>query len=256
MKEINLKYKDWTQEESPRKYYLSSSHRTVPNLDMEELYISIIERVKNKEKVYVKFPNDHIKRPGAIALVNKITGDEFSSRSYQDVDDKKQIIYEDQESRLVFHLKWDDRKNRTKVNIRYDLSYRIDLFYLPDYKGPTIWSMFDKQKYIEKNAEKIVDRMGRELSVHDTVVYINARYGTGACLDFGVIREIKYKVYDGWNGKEIEPIVVIETVALEEGELTEISKIKSPENSVMRMTDIDLMDEAFVRKLTVTQKPV
>lgn len=253
MKHISLKYKEWTQEESPRKYYLSNSHRTVPNLDMENLYIDIIERVKNKEKVYVKFPNDHIKRPGAIALVNKISGDEFKTRSYQH---NNQTIYEDQESRLVFHLKWDDRKNKTKVNIQYDLGHRIDLFYLPDYNGPTVWSIFDKKEFIEKNAEKIVDRMGRELSVHDTVVYINARYGSGAFLDFGVICEIKYKVYDGWHGKEIEPIVVIETIALEESELTEISKIKTPETSIMRMTDVDLMDEAFVRKLTVTQKAV
>lgn len=252
MKEVSLNYRFWDQKDSPRKYNLRPN-TSVPNLDMEETLGKIVERVKNGEKVYIKFADDHDKRPGAIGLIHNITGDEFTSRHWQKHYNEKETIYEDNASWLVFNLKWDDRKNKAKVDVQRHIHNDTDIVYLPDYEGPTVWSMFDAKAYAEEHAIKPRDRMGKELSVNDTVVYINARYGSGACLDFGVVREIKNKA-DG-SSKSVSTELIIETIALQEGERTEKSTIRHPDTAIMRMTDVDLMDEAFIRKLTVTQTP-
>lgn len=252
MKKIDLIYNSWTRDKSPRKY--NNNHAYVPNLDMEQLYIDIIEKVRNKEKVYVKFSDSHEKRAGAIALVNRITGDEFSTRSYKNYFDETETFYEDYRSDLYFHLKWDDRKNTSKIKI-INLCPN-DLVYLPDYKGPTVWSMFDVEEYIEKNKKPVCDRLGRELSKNDTVVFINSRYGTGANLDLGVIRDIKNKViHDSYRGiSYIENIVVIEMIAVDDNAPPTMSKIKQSERSIIKLTNDDnLFDTAFIKKLTITQ---
>ena len=155
---------------------------------------------------------------------------------------------EEEPSDFTFQLKWDDRKNTTKVRILFDR----DFVYLPDYDGQTVWYMFDPKEFAEKYAEPAIDRLGNKLAVNDTVVYINARYGSGAELDFGVIREIKQvgtdKDYQG--NRCIEETIIIESIAIDKSAAPMKSKIKQAERSIIKIDDVDMFDEAFVRKLT------
>jgi len=254
MEEISLKYKYWTQEESPR-YYARPGHVKVPNLDMEDMLADLVKRINvDKEKIYIKYPDDDEKRSGSIALVKKVTGDEFETKTYES--HVNNMVYQDTASDYTFHLKWDDRKNTTKVRLRNGGWRTPSIVYLPDYKGPTVWTMFDEKEYIKKHKPVIRDRMKNKLAINDAVVYINARYGTGAYIELGVIRDIKYKVDIQYTGKKVvNPTVVVESIALTKNESPEMSKIRYPEQSILKMTDVDLFDEAFVRKLTVPQVP-
>ena len=233
---------DLTHKDLPRENLGNWSERRRPDMTREPIIEDIIKKVESKEKVFVKFSDGHEKRPGAIALIRKITG---TPPKYNEYDG-------DKESDYTFHLKWDDRKNTTKVRINYDR----EVTYLPDYTGNTVWSMFDDKQFTEDNAEPVYDRLGNELKINDTVVYVNARYGIGAMLDLGVVREIIRKAKkDHYRGNRyVETSLRIETIVVDEGDSVESSKIKAIGSSVMKITDVDLFDEAFVRKLTITQK--
>lgn len=229
MKEVDLRQKDL-----PREGYTSWSERQKPDMSREPIIDDIIKKVEAKEKVFVKFLNDHDKRPGAIALVKKVTGDPVGAKYNRG-----------EPSNYTFHLKWDDRKNTTKVRLNY---YR-HFAYLPDYKGPTVWYMFDPKAYGEEHAEPVLDRLGNELNVNDAVIYINARYSDGSNMDFGVVREIKRKGAKDWHGNlYVDVTTIIESVAISEDEEPLMSKIGRPERSVMKMTDVDLPNEALIRK--------
>jgi len=230
MKEIDLRARDL-----PREQPTNWSERLRPDMSRELIIEDIIKKVEAKENVYVKFTENHNKRPGAIALVKKIEG---SPAKYNKYGDKK--------SWYTFHLKWDDRKNTTKV----ELNHQRNFVYLPDYEGPTVWYMFDPKAYAEEHAEPVLDRLGSELNVNDTVVYINSRYGFGADLDFGVIREIKRVGKIDWHNKKfVDEMVIIESISIDEIATPLKSKIKCSDRSIIKINDVDLSNEAFIRKL-------
>ena len=234
MEEISLKfsYLPW----SPT----SNFNGQAVDITREPYLEEIVKRVDAGEQVFVKFGKKHHKRPGAIALVKKITGEAMNASG---------SWHRAKYSSYKFHLKWDDRKNTAKVDTNHN-----ELFYLPDYDGKTVWSMFDAKEFAKKNAKKIRDRLGKEIKEGDVVIYINARYGSGAMIDFGVVQKIAHKASRDYRGSShIESIVHIETIITNEGDAVVVSKISRPNRSVMVMTDVDLFDEAFVAKLTITQ---
>lgn len=235
MKEIDLRSRDL-----PRNDPTNWSERLRPDMSREPVIEDIIQRVNNGENVFVKFSDKDPKRPGAIAKIKKIEGIPAKYDSYHNIP-----------SRYTFHLKWNGRTNSTKVAV----NYCCPVWYLPDYDGDTVWSWFDAKQYAEQHAEPVYDRLGHELSVDDTVVYINARYGSGAMLDLGTIKEIKQRGKKDHRGNITVAVeVIIETIATEDDEPIMESRIKKSENSILKLTDIDLFDEAFVRKLTVTPR--
>jgi hypothetical protein len=84
--------------------------------------------------------------------------------------------------------KWDKRKNSCQLMLP-----NPNVIFLPNYKGPTIYEMFDKKAAKEellKNPDQR-DIDGEPLSVGDKILYINARYGSGFVLNHGVIKEFK-----------------------------------------------------------------
>lgn len=232
MEEIDLRLK-YLPRKDPSNWHEREKH----DLSREPLLESIVEKVKNKERVLVKFLDGHEKRPSAIALIKKVTGEPAVKNQYG----------ETKPSDYTFHLKWDDRKNTTKVRI----NYAREFVYLSDYDGSTVWYMFDPKEYAEQNAEPVEDRIGNELKVNDAVVFINSRYGSGANIDFGVVREIKHKgVRDSYHKNEyVDTTVIIESIAIDEGDEPLMCKINHPYRSVIKMTDVDLHNEALIRKL-------
>ena len=204
----------------------------------------MVERLADKKQVFVKFPDQHHTHPRAIALVRKMTTDTKTEYYGQH---KK-----DQFGNYVVHLKWSDRKNTAAVRLNY---WEVKSFlYLPDYNGDTVWTKLDKKKFVEDKAKLVYDRLGHEIKVGDVVTYINARYGEGTTIDFGVVQKIEHKVDNRYHGGPfVTPIVHIKSIAVGDEDTPKISKIKKPRRSIMVMTDIDLNDEAFVAKLTVPQ---
>ena len=242
MNAVNLIYKHW--EDTNRRY--------IPNLDLENLYIELKEKVEKGEKVYVRFCDTDKKRPGAIAFIKRFEGEPFDPNP---ADKGTYYQYRNgKESRYTIKLGWEDRKNTAQVQLNSWKARAGDLVYLPDYKGPTKWSELDIDKLINEKGKIIKDRLGNELSKGDVVVYINARYGDGATLDFGTIKEIKQKAKRTYRGQmDLETTVIIETIATKKNEKVMESKIRKPERSIAKINDVDLFDEAFIRKLTVDQ---
>ena len=225
--------------------YLGSSSKDGYDLTREPYIAEMIDRIANKQDVFVRFGKNDKKRPGAIAKVKKIEGYGPSSDPYS---------YHKGVSDYTVHLKWDDRKNTAKVELNNSI-YGSRLTYLRDYSGKTEWSLFDAKKEAEKRAKPILDRLGNEIKLGSTVVYINARYGSGAELDFGTVKDIKQKAYKRYRSDniDIETTVVIETIATKDNEVVMESKIKRPDSSIMVLNDVDLFDQAFVAKLSIDQ---
>lgn len=231
---------DLTKKDLPKKDPSDYREQPGPDLSREPLLEQIIRRVENKERVFVKFLDNHERRPGAIALVKKIDG-----RGAGEEDRFRR--YGDGTSDYTFHLKWDDRKNTTKFRVNYEK----EIVYLPNYTGETFWFMFDPKEYAKEHGEPVEDRLGNELKVDDVVIYVNARYGSGANIDFGVVREIKRKGVRNSYRKitYVDTTVIIESIAVNEDDGPLMSKITKPERIVMKITDVDLMNEALVLKL-------
>ena len=122
-------------------------------------------------------------------------------------------------------LGWEKRRNKIQWNF-----YKGTVF-LPEYEGPTVWKKFDKKDavgfYLLENPPK--DRDGNLLEKGDRVIYINARYGEGACLDRGVITEIKGNVKVWGERKAYETRVFIDN---DEGQK---SKITKPELAIVKI---------------------
>ena len=143
MKEISLKLK-----------YIPADptawSREMPDLSRESIIEDIVNKVNNKEVVYIKFGDKHHSRSGSIAIIRKI--EDISSCSYTSYNE------ENRPSHYEFTLKWDDRKNTTKIKINHE-----DCYYLPDYKGNTVWTMFDKKQFAKDNAKPVYDRLKQNL---------------------------------------------------------------------------------------------
>jgi len=217
------------------------------DLTREPFIAEMVERVKNGEDVFVKFPKKDRKRPGAIAKVRKVEGAAPCAQAGPVTYRRSGV------SDYKVHLKWDGRKNTATVNLN-DGMYSTQLTYLRGYTGKTVWSMFDAKEHAKKYAKPILDRLGREIKAGDTVVFINARYGSGAELDFGTVQEIKHTASKNYRGgTDIESAVIIETIAVGDNESVMHSKIKKANKSIMIITNVDLLGEAFIAKLSVNQ---
>jgi len=86
---------------------------------------------------------------------------------------------------------WEKRRNKINEYIG-----GTEVVYLPDYQGPTVWEKFDKKAAAAEALARtpMKDREGNEIKEGDRVLYINARYGSGAQLDRGKIISIKATV--------------------------------------------------------------
>lgn len=84
--------------------------------------------------------------------------------------------------------KWDKRRNSCQLTLPHD-----DVIFLPNYKGPTVYEMFDKkaakEALLKSPDQRDID--GKVLAIGDKVLYINARYGSGFALCHGTIKEFK-----------------------------------------------------------------
>jgi hypothetical protein len=198
-----------------------------------EPYINLLKEIRNKinagERVYIKITSGE--RKGSIAYIVKFD-DHYQNIEpgyYRHADWKKVMSRVSNDSIYVI-LGWDKRRNRIKW------STHDSCVYLPDYKGPTVWKKFDKKAAEKKMLKEnpVLDRDGNQLSVGDRVLYINARYGSGASLDRGTIEKIKYSVQKTtYNDSEYStPHVIIKNDNGEE------SDIKAPELSILRMDKI------------------
>lgn len=117
---------------------------------------------------------------------------------------------------------WDGRANKPKITVPND-----DIVILLDYDGPTIWEKFDAQAAkaeLLKNPDQ-KDINGNVLSVGDSVLYINARYGSRMTLEEGMVVEFLASV----NSKEHTITTVIESKTGEQ------SSLQYPESMVYRM---------------------
>lgn len=119
---------------------------------------------------------------------------------------------------LYIILGWEKRRNKIKWS-----TYQDGTVYLPDYEGPTLWEKFDKKAAAAKalKEHEVEDSEGNLLAVGDRVIYINARYGSGARLERGVINEIKMKVEVHGENQYVTAHVIINN---DEGQRSDIQK--------------------------------
>lgn len=120
---------------------------------------------------------------------------------------------------------WDGRKNKVKFNGFMAGNYEGR--FVLDYDGPTIWEKFDAKAAKDallKNPDQR-DINGNVLSIGDSVLYINARYGSRMVLDQGKIVEFLVSV----NSRGHTFSTVIQNAAGEE------SNLQYPEDMVYRL---------------------
>jgi uncharacterized Zn ribbon protein len=118
---------------------------------------------------------------------------------------------------------WDGRRNKVQVTLP---NYYEAAEILIDYDGPTVWEKFDTKAAkdaILKNPDQ-KDINGKVLSVGDTVLYINARYGSRMTLDEGTVVEFLASV----NSKAHTIATVIESKTGEQ------SSLQYPESMVYK----------------------
>lgn len=162
-------------------------------------------RLKAKETLYVRF--DHGDRKGSIAKAifnpkyREDTLEPARIDRYSNYWGNNEATYHIKNDDFYIICKWDDRSNKVQVS-----SYEVTL--LLNYTGPTVWNKFDakaaKENLLANN--DILDIDGNVLAVGDSVLYINARYGSGMELCHGKIKEITAKV----NSRSHEFNTVIE----------------------------------------------
>jgi len=255
MEKISLNYNRHIDKSLTPKDMILERYKPVPDMEKEELYAKLVKLVNSGEKVYIQYSENHAKRPNSIARVKKITGDAYSIEEKEHYRNRwddgetymaKIITY----GEIKLHLVWDDNKRTGSFPVSY-YDNHSDFFYLPNYDGPTVFTEFDPADYAKKNDLAPRDRLNNILTIGDTVIYNNARYGSGSCLDFGNIVNIKYKPV---KSDSIIVEVIVETIAIIEGVRVQQSIIKHPSSSIMKLNDTDLMNEAFINKLTITQQ--
>jgi len=149
----------------------------------------IIDKIKRGERVYLGITNGE--RKGSIGYVKFLDSYYVNHRPrithYYDTWGGGRTHVRIEDGTIPCTLGWEGRRNKIEWLMTRDTVY------LPDYSGPTVWKKFDKKAAAKAALVKnpVKDRDGNRLAVGDRVLYINARYGAGACLDRGTIREIK-----------------------------------------------------------------
>lgn len=233
MKEINLK--------TP---YVPHRHSGPyqPSIDMMQILNDIVNNVERKEKVYIKMTNGVFKDSIAYIKTIKEHKCEESPDRWSSTPSARQYTIN-----MEVVLAFDDRKNVTTQNIFND-----GFIYLSEYEGPTIWSKTDvKTEAAKIKAETIVhDMRDVQLNEGDTVIYINARYGEGSQLAFGIIDEIKVKVSFNWRGsQEVETLVIIKNLEQNSDGAAVVSKIKNPSQYILNVTDNIIGEEILMEKM-------
>lgn len=188
-------------------------------------FAEILTKLKAGKRVYLGIPEGE--RAGSIAYIKEVDRDldslEPPAPRYNSYSSGKTPW----QCNAGFHctLGWDKRRNKIKHYVGHG-----DV-YLPDYDGPTVWKKFDKKAEEEKLLQTalILDRDGNELGIGDRVIYINARYGSAACLDRGNIHDIKINVQKG-RRKQYETLHVL--IRNDDG--TD-SDIRYPERSIIKL---------------------
>lgn len=156
-----------------------------------------VEKVEQGEIVYVKIirPSDY---KDSIAKVS-IKGEIYDSviGSYHDRE-----TYHRGTKEKFFRpcLTWDGIKNKIHP-------YLGDLVWMKGYEGPTILKKFDTKAAKKEllNNYKFKDLDGTVLKVGDEVLYINARYGGGMQLNYGIVDRFEASV--GADRQEVFTIV-------------------------------------------------
>lgn len=126
-------------------------------------------------------------------------------------------------SDIIFAVcRWDKRSNK----VQFDSHWKNFVF-LPNYTGPTVWELFDKNAAKQKLMEEleVFDIDDNELKVGDRVLYINLRYGAGGMLDHGKIKEFKI-INDSKTYR-------VETIIERDGDGV-LSTVNYPENMVYK----------------------
>lgn len=179
----------------------------------------IVTKLDAGERVYIGITSGE--RKGSIAYIHSFDGNfdykkrEPSIRYTRGSWDDRVLIDGDT---LYCVIGWEKRRNKVKW-----ATYQDGTVYLPDYEGPTIWEKFDKKAAEAKALEdhEVEDSEGNLLAVGDRVIYINARYGSGARLERGEIIEIKMKVDVHGENQYVSSHVIINN---DEGERSDIQK--------------------------------
>lgn len=195
-------------------------------------FVDTLDEVRDKilagERVYIEITSGE--RKGSIAYIEKFDPDYTNKqplisryRSTFKGENKSRVTNQS----LHVILRWDGRQNRIKWST---INYTI---YLRGYNGPTCWEKFDKNAAAKKLLEEndVLDRDGVELKVGHRVLYINARYGSGASLDRGTIEKIHFTVQKHAE-REFSAVHVI--IKNDNGQS---SDIKNPNLSVLKIIE-------------------
>lgn len=223
-----------------------------PCEDLMVMIQRIVEDVNDHKKVYVRFVSGE--RKGSIAFIKKI----INYRCNKSIQSRGYFSNKEPTPEYLFtldsQLGWDDRKNTAKVKLfdRY-VPYQLEL--LPDYDGPTVWKNIDLKNeaklILEDNPPK--DMRGKIINKDDKVVFINARYGSGAELDYGIVNEIVSKASFDYKGDcSAEITVVIHSLQYNNQSKSEplISKIKYPDKSILIVNDSNIVEDMLLVKLS------
>lgn len=137
----------------------------------KEIYSSIYKKFMNGEKLYFKFNEDRKdERKGAIGFLHKSSKINcFTENGFNNISNLYSIVWYEKDMVLGF----DGIKNTLKIK------NMIEITYLPDYNGPTIW----KEKIKRPPKEKVIakDRLGTVINIGDYVIYYvtgKLKYGT------------------------------------------------------------------------------
>ena len=204
---------------------------TEDRTDFDEIvqaYNDMHQKLKNGERVYIGFMEGE--RAGSIGYIHELFALECDVKAQVNTSFQRGYNGEDVHlSRLNagfwITLAWDKRRNKLKEYVGRGMCY------FPEYEGPTVWEKFDKKAAEEAALMKIKvkDRDGNKLSVGDSVIYINARYGGAAQLDRGTVSEIKMKIQKNRTKTSGTLNVKIDN------ENGEVSVITGPEKSVLKV---------------------
>lgn len=237
MKEIDL-----------NRVYVPSTHAPEDYAPGEEMLVvaqNIIDRFNSGEKLYFQFKNGD--RKGSIAFLKKI------EENYR-ITKRTRSTFRGPQPEYSIHIKgtvgWDDRKNTAKVDL---FASHVKFTFLDGYEEKSVWIKEDVKAEAEeiKKSTKVLDMRGKEINEGDIVVFINSRYGSGSCLDYGVVRDIIVKVrHNNYrNKKEVDIITVIENTRVSNIGTPIFSKIKNPKDYILVVTGTDLADDALMSKL-------
>lgn len=196
--------------ESPFIYGISDSEMADAEKHLEKVHM--VGKAIEDGKVHVRFHDGD--RKGSIARLQP-----DGEIDYPEIVRGRSNTHNFSRHHFFTIATWDGRRNKVKLAIP-DREVEI----LLDYEGPTIWEKFDakaaKEEILKTPNQRDIN--GKMLSVGDTVLYINARYGSRMVLEEGTITEFAASV----NSKDHTIATIIKS------KTGEISSLQYPESMV------------------------